>query len=275
MEEMNKWISNPDQIPGLIIKYGGQFLLAIITLIIGLWLISRLMRGIKKVFQARKYDQTLQSFLLSLTGITLKAMLIISVVAMLGVKMTSFIAVLGAAGLAIGMALSGSLQNFAGGVMLLIFKPFKVGDYITTQGHSGIVKEIQIFHTILNTLDRKTIILPNGALSTNPMTNFSTEPQRRIDFTFGISYGEDIDKAKNVITKIIEKDKRILQSPPPFIGVVNLGESSVDLTTRVWANTPDYWDIFFAMQENVKKEFDSQGISIPFPQRDVHMFQGK
>ena len=192
---------------------------------------------------------------------------------MLGVKMTSFIAVLGAAGLAIGMALSGSLQNFAGGVMILIFKPFKVGDYITAQGHSGTVKEIQIFQTILNTPDKKTVILPNGALSTGPMINFSTEPQRRVDFTFGIGYNDDIDKAKMVIREVVEKDARILKEPEPFIGVMSLGESSVDLVTRVWANAGDYWGIFFDMQENIKKEFDRQGISIPFPQRDVHLFQ--
>jgi small conductance mechanosensitive channel len=273
MEAIEKWISNPEQIQDLVIKYGGQLLLAIITLIIGLWLISRLMKGMKKVFHSRGFDQALQSFLLNLTGIALKVMLIISVVAMLGVKMTSFIAVLGAAGLAIGMALSGSLQNFAGGVMLLIFKPFKVGDFITAQGSSGTVKEIQIFHTVLNTPDKKTVILPNGILSSAPMVNFSTEPQRRVDFTFGISYGDDIDKAKQVIMEVIKKDERILKDPAPFVGVISLGESSVDLVTRVWANTGDYWGIFFDIQENIKKEFDRKAVSIPFPQRDVHLFQ--
>ncbi|MFO8001453.1 MAG: mechanosensitive ion channel [Marinilabilia sp.] len=275
METIKNWVSNPDQIMEMTLQYGGQLLLAIITLIAGLWGIGKLMKSMKKKFQSRALDAGLQSFLLSLSGITLKIMLVISVISMLGVKMTSFIAVLGAAGLAIGLALSGSLQNFAGGVMILIYKPFKVGDYITAQGHSGTVKEIQIFHTILNTPDKKTIILPNGPVSTGAMTNFSTEPERRVDFTFGIGYGDDIDKAKQVITEVIERDERIFKDPAPFIGVINLGDSSVDLVVRVWASAADYWGIFFDMQETVKKSFDQQGISIPFPQRDVHLYESK
>lgn len=275
METIKNWVSNPDQIMEMTLQYGGQLLLAIITLIAGLWGIGKLMKSMKKKFQSRALDAGLQSFLLSLSGITLKIMLVISVISMLGVKMTSFIAVLGAAGLAIGLALSGSLQNFAGGVMILIYKPFKVGDYITAQGHSGTVKEIQIFHTILNTPDKKTIILPNGPVSTGAMTNFSTEPERRVDFTFGIGYGDDIDKAKQVITEVIERDERIFKDPAPFIGVINLGDSSVDLVVRVWASAADFWGIFFDMQETVKKSFDQQGISIPFPQRDVHLYESK
>ncbi|WP_291854996.1 mechanosensitive ion channel domain-containing protein [Marinilabilia sp.] len=275
MEKFKEWFSNPEQILELLIKYGGQLLLAIITLIIGLWIIGKIVKGMRKMFEARKFDASLQSFLISLTGIVLKLMLVISVVTMLGVEMTSFIAILAAAGLAIGMALSGTLQNFAGGVMILIFKPFKIGDYITSEGHSGTVKEIQIFHTILNTPDKKTIILPNGPVSNNSTVNYSTEPLRRVDFTFGIGYNDDIDKAKQVIMGVIEKDERILKDPAPFVGVINLGDSSVDLVTRVWANAGDYWDIFFDMQETVKKEFDRQGISIPFPQTDVHLYQPK
>jgi small conductance mechanosensitive channel len=275
MEKFKEWFSNPEQILGLLIKYGGQLLLAIITLIIGLWIIGKIVKGMRKMFEARQFDASLQSFLISLTGIALKLMLVISVVTMLGVEMTSFIAILAAAGLAIGMALSGTLQNFAGGVMILIFKPFKVGDYITAEGHSGTVKEIQIFHTILNTPDKKTIILPNGPVSNNSTVNYSTEPVRRVDFTFSIGYNDDIDKAKQVIMGVIEKDERILKDPAPFVGVINLGDSSVDLVTRVWANAADYWGIFFDMQETVKKEFDRQGVSIPFPQRDVHLFQAK
>jgi small conductance mechanosensitive channel len=273
MDEVKSFISNPDQIMDLVIKYGGQLLLALITLIVGLWVIGKIIKGLRKVFEARDFDASLRSFLTSLTGIVLKIMLVISVVSMLGVEMTSFIAILAAAGLAIGMALSGTLQNFAGGVMILIFRPFKVGDYITSEGHSGTVKEIQIFHTILNTPDKKTIILPNGPVSNGSTINYSTEPVRRVDFTFGIGYNDDIDKAKQVIREVIEKDGRILKDPEPFIAVSNLGDSSVDLVTRVWANAGDYWGIFFDMQETVKKEFDRQGISIPFPQRDVHLYQ--
>ena len=275
MEQFKEWFSNPEQILDLALKYGGQLVLAILTLLIGLWVIGKIVKGMRKMFEARGFDASLQSFLISLTGIVLKIMLVISVVTMLGVEMTSFVAILAAAGLAIGMALSGTLQNFAGGVMILIFRPFKVGDYITSEGHSGTVKEIQIFHTILNTPDKKTIILPNGPVSNGSTVNYSTEPVRRVDFTFGIGYNDDIDKAKQVIMGIIEKDERILKDPAPFVGVINLGESSVDLVTRVWANAGDYWDIFFEMQETVKKEFDRQGVSIPFPQTDVHLFQAK
>ncbi|MGQ1889830.1 mechanosensitive ion channel family protein [Thermophagus sp. OGC60D27] len=275
MENIKNWFSNPEQIMQFVIKYGGQLLVAIITLIIGLWIISLLIKGMKRLFRTRDMDPGLQSFLLSVSSIALKIMLIISVISMLGVQMTSFIAVLGAAGLAIGMALSGSLQNFAGGVMILMFKPFKVGDYITAQGESGTVNEIQIFHTILKTPDNKTIILPNGPLSTGSLVNYSKEPQRRVDFTFGIGYNDDIDKAKNLILSIIEKDSRILKEPAPFIGVINLGDSSVDLVVRVWAEASNYWGIFFDLQETVKKEFDRQGISIPYPQTDVHLYQSK
>lgn len=275
MEQFKEWFSNPEQIFDIALKYGGQLILAILTLLIGLWVIGKIVKGMKKMFEAKGFDASLQSFLISLTGIVLKIMLVISVITMLGVEMTSFVAILAAAGLAIGMALSGTLQNFAGGVMILIFRPFKVGDYITAEGHSGTVKEIQIFHTILNTPDKKTIILPNGPVSNGSTVNYSTEPVRRVDFTFGIGYNDDIDKAKQVIMSIIEKDERILKDPAPFVGVINLGESSVDLVTRVWANAGDYWDIFFEMQETVKKEFDRQGVSIPFPQTDVHLFQAK
>lgn len=210
------------------------------------------------MFEKKNYDQTLQSFLLSLVGIALKVMLLISVIGMLGIQMTSFIAVLGAAGLAVGLALSGTLQNFAGGVMLLIFKPFKVGDYIEAQGFAGSVIEIQIFSTILNTPDKVRIIIPNGGLATNAITNYSAEPRRRVDFTFGIGYGDDIDKARNIILSVIGKDQRIIKYPEPFVAVHSLGDSSVNLATRVWANAADYWGIFFDMNEAVKKSLTNK-----------------
>ncbi|MFW6328212.1 MAG: mechanosensitive ion channel family protein [Bacteroidota bacterium] len=275
MEQIREWFSNPEQFTGIIIAYGAQLLLAIATLLIGLLVIGKIINAMKKVFQTRNVDASLQSFLISLSSIVLKILLVISVITMLGVEMTSFIAILAAAGLAIGMALSGTLQNFAGGVMILILKPFKVGDYITSEGHSGTVKEIQIFHTILNTPDKVTIILPNGPVANGSTVNYSTEPVRRVDFTFGIGYNDDIDKAKNVIREVIDADDRVFKDPEPFIGVINLGDNSVDLVTRVWSNAADYWGIFFDMQESVKKEFDRQGVSIPFPQRDVHLYQTK
>ena len=190
---------------------------------------------------------------------------------MLGVEMTSFIAILAAVGLAIGMALSGTLQNFAGGVIILLIKPFKVGHYISAQGHSGTVNEIQIFNTILKTPDNVTIIIPNGGLSTSSMTNYSVEAQRRVDFLFGIGYGDDVDKAKKVLKKLIDEDDRILQEPAPFIAVNELGDSSVNLVVRVWAEAANYWGIFFDMHEKVYKTFDKEGLNIPFPQMDVHV----
>jgi len=205
----------------------------------------------------------------------LKLLLFISVITMVGIQMTSFIAILGAAGLAFGLALSGTLQNFAGGVMLLILKPFKAGDFIEAQGFTGTVKEIQIFHTILNTIDNKTIIIPNGPLSNGAVTNYSAEPHRRVDWTFGISYSDNIDHAREIVLGLLNADKRILQEPAPFVGLISLGDNSVDLITRAWVETPDYWDVFFAMNERVKKAFDDKSISIPFPQHDVHLYQEK
>jgi small conductance mechanosensitive channel len=275
MKDLSTLLPSSDRLLEIAVTYGGQLLLALITLVVGLWLIGKLVKVLKRIFEMRSFEQTLQSFLIHLITITLKVLLLISVVTMVGVQMTSFIAILGAAGLAFGLALSGTLQNFAGGVMLLIYKPFKVGDYIDAQGSAGTVAEIQIFHTILKTIDNKTIIIPNGGLSNSTMTNFSTEPLRRVDLTFGIRYSENIAKARQILLDVINSDKRIHQDTAPFVGVISLGESSVNLVTRVWVDTPDYWDVFFSMNENVKNEFDKQGIVIPFPQRDVHLFQAK
>ncbi len=254
-----------------IMIYGPKLIGAVITLIIGLWVIKILQNAIKRTFEKREVDISLRGFLNSMVGILLKIMLFISVIGMLGVEMTSFIAILGAAGLAVGMALSGTLQNFAGGVMILIFKPFKIGDYIEAQGHAGSVREIQIFNTILKTPDNKTIIIPNGGLSTGSMTNYSAELQRRVDFVFGIGYGDDVDKARSVLLKLINDDKRILKVPAPFIAVSELADSSVNLVVRVWAEATDYWGIHFDLNENVYKTFEKEGLNIPFPQMDVHL----
>ena len=198
-------------------------------------------------------------------------MVYISAISMLGVQMTSFVAILGAAGLAVGMALSGMLSNFAGGVMILIFKPFKAGDFIEAQGHMGTVSEIQIFNTILKTPDNKTTIIPNGGLSIGSMTNFSTEPQRRVDMTFGIGYGDDTAKAREVMMGLINADDRILKDPEPFVAVSELADSSVNFVVRVWCNAADYWGIYFDMQEKIYNTFNTEGLNIPFPQMDVHV----
>jgi small conductance mechanosensitive channel len=275
MEDITSMMPSTDLVVDYAVTYGGKILLAIATLIIGLWLIRKLSRVLRRTFEKQSFDKSLQTFLVSFVGITLKILLVISVISMVGVQMTSFIALLGAAGLAFGMALSGTLQNFAGGVMILVLKPFKVGDYIEAQGFAGSVKEIQIFHTILNTPDKKLIVIPNGGLSTGSLINYSAEPIRRVDWTFGIGYSDDIDKAKAIISQVITSDERALKDPEPFFGVISLGDSSVNIVARVWVEAANYWPLFFAMNEAVKKEFDKQGVSIPFPQRDVHIYQAK
>ena len=272
MENVNQF---SNYLMSMLQEYGPKLLLAIATLLIGLWIIKIISRLVKKGIMRSNIDDSLSGFLSTGLSMTLKVLLVISVAGMLGIQMTSFIAILGAVGLAVGMALSGTLQNFAGGVMILIFKPYKVGDYIEAQGHAGIVKEIQIFNTILKTPDNKKIIIPNGGLSTGSMINYTAEETRRVDFTFGISYNDDIDKAKGILQALVDSNDLIMKDPEPFIGVIELGDSSVNIVVRVWAKTSDYWNVFFPMQEIVKKTFDKEGISIPFPQRDVHLYQTK
>lgn len=268
---MQDLTSYSDQALTLLMAYGPNLILAILTLLIGLWVIKAIVKALARAFEKKEYDPSLETFILSLTRILLKVLLVISVVGMLGVQMTSFIAILGAAGLAVGLALSGTLQNFAGGVMILIFKPFKVGDVLEAQGFIGSVKAIQIFNTILKTPDNKTIILPNAPLSAGSMVNYSTEPTRRVDLTFGIGYDDDIDQAKAAIQALADTDDRILKDPAPFIAVSELADSSVNFVVRLWVNSADYWGVHFDMIEAVKKEFDRRNISIPYPQRDVHM----
>lgn len=269
---MNNLQNYTDKAVDLLMLYGPKLLLAIVTLIIGLWIIKLFIKGFGKTLEKSKVDVSLQKFLSSLLGVLLKIMLVISVASMIGIQMTSFIAILGAAGLAVGLALQGSLANFAGGVLILLFKPYKVGDFVDAAGYMGSVKEIQIFNTILKTPDNKTVIIPNGVLSNASLTNFSTEPTRRVDMTFGIGYSDDIKKAKEILEGLLKSDGRILNEPASMIVVSELGDSSVNFAVRAWCNTADYWGIFFDMQEKVKLEFDKQGISIPFPQRDVHVY---
>jgi len=254
-----------------LLAYAPKLLLAVATLFIGLRVI-RILRGrLGSVLVRQDVDKTLVPFIVSLTNMGLKILLVITVASMIGFEMTSFIAVLGAAGLAVGLSLQGSLQNFAGGVLILLFKPFKVGDVIETQGFIGKVTQIQIFNTILKTADNKTIILPNGAVSNDSLVNYSTEKKRRVDLVFGIDYGDDTEKAKKILDGIVEKDERILKDPGPFIRVLELADSSVNIGVRVWTKTGDYWDVYYDTQEAVKAAFDKQGISFPFPQMDVHM----
>ncbi|MCG8670919.1 MAG: mechanosensitive ion channel [Pseudomonadales bacterium] len=257
----------------LSMAYLPKLALAIVTLIIGLWIIRRVGNLFERLMEARNSEPTLRRFIHSLTDILFKALLFVSVAAMVGIETTSFVAILGAAGLAVGLALQGSLSNFAGGVLILIFKPYKVGDFIEGAGHMGTVREIQIFNTILNTPDNKRIIIPNSALSNGSLTNFSAEPTRRVDFTFGIGYGDDLLKAKEVLQELVTSDERVLKDPDYQILVGELADSSVNIIVRAWVNAADYWGVFFDMQENVKLRFDKEGISIPFPQQDIHIYQ--
>jgi len=245
--------------------------LALVVLFVGKLIIKKLVGVVSKTMEKRNTDATLRPFFTSMLNFGLQAMLYISVIGVLGVETTSFAAILAAAGLAVGMALSGTLQNFAGGVMILIFKPYKVGDLIEAQGYLGVVKEIQLFVTVLNSLDNKTILIPNGPLSNGAMINFSTEELRRVDWTIGMGYGDDVDKAKSVINSLIDSDARILKDPAPFVAVSELADSSVNFAVRAWVKADDYWGVFFDMNENVYKTFDKEGLNIPYPQMDVHV----
>ena len=257
----------------LLLSYGPKLLLAILTLIVGFWVIKRVMANLEKRLEVSQIEITLGKFLVNLCSMLLKALVIISVASMVGVETTSFIAILGAASLAVGLALQGSLSNFAGGVLILFFKPFKVGDLIEAQGYLGFVKEIQIFVTILTTLDNQRVIIPNGLLSNGCLTNLNAEPQRRVDMVFGVGYGEDVLQVKQILQEIINSDRRILLDPPSEVYVKEHAESSINMLVRVWVKPEDYWGVYFHMHEQVKVTFDRHSISIPFPQRDVHLIQ--
>ena len=253
------------------ISVGSKILLAIVVFLVGRWIVRRLNKLLAKILEKRHVEASLSTFVKSLVNITLTLLLIIVVIGVLGLETSSFIALFASAGVAIGMALSGTLQNFAGGVMILLFKPFKVGDTIEAQGQSGTVREIQIFNTILATPDNKIIIIPNGGLSTGLMKNYSREATRRVDWEFGIAYGDDYTKAKAVIARLLDADGRVLKDPAYFIALTSLGESSVNIVVRAWVNAGDYWGVYFDMNEKVYKTFAEENLNIPFPQLDVHL----
>jgi small conductance mechanosensitive channel len=255
-----------------LMSYGSKLLLAILVLAFGWWLIGRLIGLMDAAMKKAHVEVTLRRFLRSFVGIGMKVILLIIFASMVGVETASLIALLGAAGLAVGLALQGSLANFAGGVLILFFRPFKAGDVIEAQGFVGAVQEIQIFNTILRTLDNQRVIIPNGLLSNGCVKNLFTEPTRRVDMTFGISYGDDILKAKRVLKQVLDADDRVLQDPAPDIFVSAHADSSVNLLVRPWVNSENYWPVYFNTMEAVKLAFDAENITIPFPQRDVHFF---
>ena len=253
------------------IDLGGRILASLIIFIIGKILVNWANKLFAKMLEKRKIEPSIQSFLKSIVNITLLVLLFLAVIGKLGIELTSFAALLASAGVAVGMALSGNLSNFAGGVIILVFRPYKVGDYIeASTGAAGTVTDIQIFHTVLTTPDNKVVFAPNGAMSGAVVTNYSRKDTRRVDFLFGVEYGTDFNQAKSIIMEVINKDSRILKDPAPFVELGALADSSVNITVRVWVNAADYWAVNFDMNKNVYATFNEKGISFPFPQLTVH-----
>ncbi|MDR1552438.1 MAG: mechanosensitive ion channel [Prevotellaceae bacterium] len=271
IENISWWEQSLHTLRDNVVDFGGKLLLCIIIYFVGRKLIKYIKVLVNKLLSKREFDPSVVSFLKSLIDIVLTAALLITIVNILGINNSSFVAILASAGVAMGMAMSGTLQNFAGGVMILLFRPYRIGDYIQAQGQEGTVKEIHIFNTEITTFDNKTVFIPNGGLSSNVIVNYNNKNTRRIDLTIGVEYGTDYDFAKSTIKDILLSDKRILPNPTPFIALKTLNESSVDILIRVWVNTPDYWDVYFNLNEQIYKIFGKNGIGIPFPQMTVHL----
>jgi small conductance mechanosensitive channel len=265
---MENWI---DSIKEMALQYAPDVLLAILTLIIGLWIISMVTRLFQKFLEKREVDQTVQPVLKTLVSWSLKILLFISVAGIFGVETTSFVAAIGALAFAVGMALQGSLGHFASGILLLVLKPYKVGDVVEISGVTGVVHSIEVFNTLLTTFDNQRVVIPNGVVTSGIIRNINTLEDRRIDMTFGISYEDDIDKAKQIIKETIDQYDTVLEDRPVQIFVSSLGDSSVNIAARPWAKAEHYFDIYWGCQEQIKKNFDKAGISIPYPQMDVHM----
>ena len=270
-EGISTWASDAyAQLADLAVAYAPRLALAIAVLVIGWIVIGFVQRGIRRVLGLKHFDPTVGNFLGSVSGMALKIMLLLSVAGMVGIEVTSFIAILSAATLAIGMAMRGTLSNFAGGVSVMLFRPYKVGDFVEGAGQAGVVKEIQIFNTVLTTGDNRTVIIPNNSIATGVLVNYSTQPTRRVEIVVGIGYEDDIDHARGIVQGLIDGDGRILKDPESMIVVGELGASSVDLKIRVWVNAGDFWPVTFDLNERIKKAFDAGGISIPYPQQVVH-----
>lgn len=262
-----------EMIQGLIASLtqkGQEILFGLIILFVGFKLVNYLEKRFSKSKSIIKIDPTLQSFSRSAIRMGLKAMIVISAITAMGVEMSTFVAIIGAAGIAVGLALQGSLSNLAGGVLIITLRPFKVGDFVEVSGHSGVVTNIGLFYSYLTTFDNKAVIIPNSDLANGSMINYTTFPTRRVDITFGVGYGSDIEKVKSTIRKVIDSNEMIFQDPAPFVRLNNHGASSLDFRVRVWTNTTDYWEVYHTLLEEVKKAFDKEGIEIPFPQVVVH-----
>ena len=255
----------------LSVSFGSKLLVALLVFFIGRWIVKKLNRLVINILTKRHVEASLATFTKSLVSITLNFTLVIIIISVLGIETSSFIALFASAGVAVGMALSGNLQNFAGGLVILLFKPYKVGDWIETQqGSAGTVKEIQIFHTILTTGDNKLIYIPNGSLSSGVVINYSHQETRRVEWIIGIDYGEDYNKVQQIVRDILAEDKRILNEPAPFIALHALDASSVNVVVRVWVNSGDYWGVYFDTNKAIYETFNEKGINFPFPQLTVH-----
>ena len=259
----------------LLMLYGIKVIAAIAIFIIGRWVAKGFRSLTQRLMEKKNVDPTITGFVGNMTYMALLVFVIIAALGQMGIQTTSFIAILGAAGLAIGLALQGSLSNFASGFLMIIFKPFKVGDYVEIAGVDGSVESIQIFTTTLKTPDNKTVIVPNANVTADNIVNWTMKGTRRVDMVFGIGYDDDIDKAKQIMVDVLAKDDRILKDPPLQIAVSELADSSVNFVVRPWASIENYWGVYFNAMENIKKAFDEAGISIPYPQQDVHMYEHK
>jgi small conductance mechanosensitive channel len=260
-----------DRLYDVSLNAGKHIIAALLVLMVGRLLVKLLNRLVAKMLDRRHIDVGVQSFLRSAVNILLTTLLVVSVIGALGINTTSFAALLASAGVAVGMALSGNLQNFAGGIVVLLFKPYKVGDWIESQGVEGSVVEIQIFHTILRTADNKIVFVPNGSMSTAVVTNYSREATRRLQWTVGVDYGEDVERVKVVVAEVLKNEPRILTTPQPLIVVEALADSSVNIMVRVWVKQEDYWDVHYEMYQKIYDSFNAAGINFPYPQQTVHI----
>jgi small conductance mechanosensitive channel len=264
-----------NQIRGLIVAFGLNILAAIVILIVGIWIAKLIRRMLSRSLQKKEIDRTLVTFLVNLLYFILLTAVVLAALGQLGIETTSFIAVIGAAGLAIGLALQGSLANFASGVLLIVFRPFKVDDFVMLADEEGFIEKIHIFTTQIKTFDNRTIIIPNATITSGKIINYTSKEIRRVDLSIGISYGDNIRKALDALTELCRSHSKILDDPAPYVGVVEYGDSSINLTVRPWCKADDYWDVFFDINEQMKTALDKNGISIPFPQRDVHLYEHK
>jgi small conductance mechanosensitive channel len=269
LQNIQTWLSNNG------VDYGVRVLGAVVILIVGRWVALGLSSLVRRVMEKRKVDPTIAAFLSNLVYFGLLTFVAVAAIQNLGIPTASFVAVIGAAGLAIGLALQGSLANFAAGFLLILFRHFKKGDFIEGGGTAGIVDEIQVFATVLKTPDNKKVIIPNAKLTGDNIINYSALETRRVDMKFGVSYSDDVPRVKQILQRIVNEEKRVLKDPAPTIAVLELADSSVNLAVRVWVKVPDYWGVFFDLTEKVKLTFDQEGVRIPFPQRDVHLYQAK